>query len=91
LAASAWIIASVMFRGCPEIARHEECEAKSGARLTASASQNVLSAECETSTITPSRFSSRTTSLPNSVSPSCLGLSFEESAQVVLIEWVSER
>ena len=36
-----------------------------GALLVSSASQNVLSATCEMSTITPSRFSSRTTSLPN--------------------------
>ena len=37
--------------------------------LISTASQNVLSATCEMSTIIPSRFISRTTSLPKSVSP----------------------
>ena len=76
-------MSSVMLRAWPEIARIDECEATSGALLVSSASQNVLSATCEMSTITPSRFSSRTTSLPNAVRPLCAGLSPDESAQLV--------
>ena len=48
-----------------EMARQEECEAKIGALLVSSASQKVLSATCEISTIMPRRFISATTSLPN--------------------------
>src|ERR1019366_6860941 len=88
--ASAWIISSVMLRGTGEIARQEEGDAKMGARLASSASQNVLSETCETSTIIPSRFISWTTSLPNGERP-LLGLlsSPEESAQWLLLVWVS--
>ena len=62
-----------------------------GAFVTSSVSKNVLSATCEMSTIIPSRFSSRTTSLPNGVRPSCAGLSPDESAHGVLSECVSVR
>jgi hypothetical protein len=82
-------MSSVMLRGALAIARAEECDAITGARLTSSASKNVLSATCEMSTIMLSRFISRTTSLPNVVSPSCAGLSPEESAQAVFSECVS--
>ena len=60
---------SVTLRGRFEIARHEECDAKTGAFDTAIASAIVLSLTCDTSTMMPSRFISRTTSRPWSVSP----------------------
>jgi len=44
-------------------------QAVAGALVMAIASKKVLSATCETSTTIPSRFISRTTSLPKSVSP----------------------
>src|ERR1700722_10399456 len=91
--ASAAIISSVMLRGTLQSARQEECEAMIGALLTASASQNVLSAVCEISTIIPSRFISRTTCLPNGVRPlwcsiPALSISPEESAQLLVLVWV---
>ena len=62
------------------MARTEEWDAMSGARLTASASANVLSDTCEMSTRMPCRLSSRITSLPKSVRPLWAGVSVEESA-----------
>src|SRR5213083_1963938 len=64
---SARTMSSVILRGWPEIARMDECDATSGALLVSIASQNVLSETWEMSTITPRRFSSRTTSLPKAV------------------------
>ena len=58
-----------------------------GTVVSSSTSANVLSATCEMSTITPRRFSSRTTSLPKSVSPLCAGLSVDESAQSLFLKW----
>ena len=62
-----------------------------GTVVSSRTSANVLSATCEMSTITPSRFSSRTTSLPKSVRPLCFGLSVDESAQLLFLKCVSVR
>ena len=58
-----------MLRPWPASARHEECEAIMGADDVSTASKKVWSETCEMSTIMPSRFISRTTSLPKSVRP----------------------
>src|SRR5579864_3924424 len=91
--ASATIISSVMLRGTLDSARQEECEANGGALLTSNASQKVLSATWEISTIIPSRFISRTTCLPKSVNPlwcstPALSMSPDESDQLLVLEWV---
>src|SRR6185436_8993301 len=67
--ASARIMSSVRFRGTSAIARQAECVATTGLVEVFTMSQNVLSDTCETSTIIPKRFISRTTSLPNSFNP----------------------
>ncbi len=61
-----------------------------GAWLVSSASQKVLSATCEISTIMPRRFISCTTSLPKGERPllGLLAMSPEESAQWLLLVWV---
>lgn len=84
-------MSSVMLRGAFEIARADEWDATTGARVVSSASKNVLSETCEMSTIIPRRFSSRTTSLPNDVRPSWAGASPDESAHCVLRECVKVR
>jgi hypothetical protein len=70
----------------------EEWEAITGARVTRSAWKKVSSETWDTSTIMPRRFISTTTDSPKPVRPACSGGgdSFvpEESAQVVLKEWV---
>jgi len=58
-----------MLRGWSDKARQEECEAITGAIDASIASRQVWSEAWETSTIVPSRFISRTTSRPKSVSP----------------------
>ena len=78
-------MSSVILRGTSASARHEECEAITGADDVSSASKNVLSETCEMSTIIPSRFISRTTCLPKSVSPLCSGGWPELSAHGVLL------
>ena len=60
---------SVRLRGRLASARHEECDAKIGAREVSSASSIVSSETCETSTIIPRRFISRTTARPKSLRP----------------------
>src|SRR5262252_100493 len=92
--AKARIMSSVMLRPAFEIARHEEWDAKTGAVLTSRASQNVLSATCEISTIMPRRFISRTTSLPKSVRPLWCAIlvsliSPEESAHSLVLDQVN--
>src|SRR5262245_18896043 len=67
LRARARIISSVVFRAWFAMTRLDECDAIIGALVVSIASKNVLSATCEMSTITPSRFISRTTSLPKVV------------------------
>src|SRR5207302_1615671 len=64
--ATARSMSSVMFLGALVRARAEECDAMTGALLIAIASQNVLSATWDMSTIMPRRFISRTTCLPKS-------------------------
>ena len=71
------------------MARHDECEAMTGTVVSAMTSAKVLSATCEMSTIMPSRFISRTTSLPKSVRPLCFGVSVDESAQLLFLKCVS--
>ncbi len=88
-----------MLRGMFESARQEECEAKTGALETARTSAIVSSETCETSTSMPSRFISRTTSRPKSVSPPWTTYIFgsksvrkklpEESAQAFVLVCVS--
>ena len=75
-AAIARICSSVRLRGMFESARHEECDAKTGAFETSSTSAIVSSETCETSTSIPSRFISSTTSRPKSVRPSCTAYFF---------------
>lgn len=57
--------------------------------VTRNTSSKVLSDTCEMSTIMPMVFISRTTCLPNSVSPLCSGFPVDESAQSLLRKWVS--
>ena len=78
-------------RGWSHTARHEEWQKITGASLTSSASCMVVAATCERSTSMPSRFISRTTSRPKSVSPPCSGSSVAESAQPVFSLWVRVR
>ena len=67
------------------IARHAECVATTGAVEVLTMSQNVGSETCETSTIIPNRFISRTTLLPNSFSPRVRPTSSpDDPAQLVL-------
>ena len=70
-------------------ARALECEKITGASLTSRASCIAFGETCAMSTSMPSRFISRTTSLPNGVRPLCTGLSVAESAQSVFLVCVS--
>jgi hypothetical protein len=74
-----------MFRAWFAMTRLDECDAISGALVVSIASKNVLSATCEMSTITPSRFISRTTSLPKAVRPLWAALSVDESGQLLFL------
>ena len=57
------------------------CDQMTGASATSSASFIVSGDVCERSTSMPSRFISRTTSLPNAVRPPCVCVPEWESAQ----------
>ena len=82
-----------MLRGWSASARHEECDAITGERVTRITSRKVSSETWETSTIMPSRFISSTISSPNGVRPPCTGSGTspvpDESAQFVWNECVS--
>ena len=68
------------------MALQAECVAMTGAVEVLTMSQNVGSDTCDTSTIIPSLFISRTTLLPSSLSPRVLPTSSpEEPAQLVLM------
>src|SRR2546421_8726076 len=83
--ANARIISSVRLRGTSAIARQPECVAITGFVEVFTMSQKVGSETCETSTIIPSRFISRTTRLPKSFKPRVRpNESPEEPAQLVL-------
>src|SRR6478672_10490134 len=62
-------IESGTFRACSVSARAELWEKMTGASVTSRASLMVPGETCDRSTSIPSRFISRTTSRPNSVSP----------------------
>ena len=68
-AAIARSCSSLRLRGVSVSVRADECDAMIGTFVVSNTCQNVLSATCETSTIMPSLFISRTTSRPNSVRP----------------------
>src|SRR5882724_10627481 len=92
--AMARIISSVRLRGAAVSARTDECEAMIGDVDVLITSQNVLSETCDTSTIIPNRFISRTTSRPNSLNPLWWGTlasprSPEESAHSFEFDQVS--
>src|ERR1041384_7309674 len=90
--ASAMVISSVRLRGTFVIARHAECVATTGFVEVFTMSQNVLSETCETSTIMPSRFISRTTCFPKSFKPRVLPISSpDDPAQLVLTLHAGDR
>src|SRR5437899_1751306 len=83
--ASATIMSSVRLRGTLVIARQAECVATTGFVEVLTMSQNVLSETCDTSTIIPRRFISRTTCFPKSFKPRVWPTaSPDEPAQLVL-------
>ena len=63
------------------------CENITGASATSRALLITAGETCERSTIIPSRFISRTTSLPNGVRPLCFGLSVALSAKSLAVAW----
>ena len=74
------------------MALQPECEAMIGAFVSLMTSQKVVVAECETSTIMPSRFISATTCFPKGESPLLRGglRSLDESPIWLWPLWVSE-
>src|SRR3989442_10421024 len=83
--ANATIISSVRLRGTLAIARQPEWVAITGFVEVLTMSQNAGSDRCETSTIIPSRFISRITPRPKSLSPRVFPTaSPDDPAQLVL-------
>ena len=81
-------ISSGTLRGWSVTARAPEWEKTTGASVASSASAIVAGETWLRSTSIPSRFISRTTSIPKGVSPSCCGASVAASAQRVVFQWV---
>ena len=82
-------IASGKFRVTSVSARQDEWEEMSGAADTSSAWPMISGEVWARSTSMPSRFISRTTSLPKAVSPPWRRTSLQESAQSSVTLWVS--
>ncbi len=67
----------------------EEWEKITGASATSRASCMVAGDVCDRSTSMPSQFISRITSSPNRVRPPCNASPVPESAQSIVVPWVS--
>ena len=87
--AMALMTSSGMFRTMGVTPFAEEWDASTGAALSSTASSTALSEMCDTSTIIPIRFISRTSSRPSFDSPLWVSPSVIESAKALDLKWAS--